>query len=227
MARITDPSTPEELLWREAVELVAELTGSPDSAEALLVAYLPENIGLRYVLEEGYSSPGFPVKSAPDKQGNEPPDDKKWVWVNRDPTPHNQKLWHPDSAAGERLIINREDSSARWTGPPKYLPLKHFKPPPTDFTVRLIFLRRDDIIKVLRFARLLPSAAATSAPPEPPELPRGATERWVFEAMRDNPPRKDDRAYAKNLHKRCPFSTTLKTVQNYVGKYRARFERPE
>jgi hypothetical protein len=163
MARILDPTTPKELLWRDALDLVAELIGEIAPAKALLIAYLPENIRLRYALMDGYRSPGFPAKSATDAQGHEPPEDMKEVWVNRDPTPHDQRFWHPDEAAGERLITHDKDSSFRWKGPPKFLPLPHFKPPPTDFTVTLLWLDRDDIIKVLRFAGLLPPAQV----PEP------------------------------------------------------------
>ena len=60
MARIIlDPTTPRELLWRNALDLVAELTGSITSAKALLIFYLPENIRLRFALMDGYRSPAF------------------------------------------------------------------------------------------------------------------------------------------------------------------------
>ena len=44
MAKILDPTIPEELLWRDAVELVSELTKSSETAEALLLASHAEEV---------------------------------------------------------------------------------------------------------------------------------------------------------------------------------------
>ncbi len=172
-------------------ELVAELTGSLTSAEALLIGYLPENIGLRYVLEEGLSSRDFRSNPLQTSRGANLLTIGRRCGSIATLLRTTKGSGTPTVPLASDFIINREDSSARWTGPPKYLPLKHFKPPPTDFTVQLIFLRRDDIIKVLRFARLLPAAAAT------PEPPKGVTERFVYEWMKDHPPYKGEDDYAQ------------------------------
>jgi hypothetical protein len=225
MARILDPTTLKELLWRDAVVLVAELTGAV--AEELLIAFLPHNIGLRYALLDGWRSPGFPLPVAsagPDKPAVA---DMAEAWINRDPTPHDLQFWHPDTAAGECLTIYREDSSARWTGPRKYLP--GINTPPTDFKVTLIWLWRDDIIKVLRFVGLLPPAGVPAAPaaaPTPKSPPRGKVERWVHDHMKANPPKKGDHEYVGNLHELCPHEAEQKTIANYVGRYRKQFELP-
>jgi hypothetical protein len=57
--------------------------------------------------------------------------------------------------------------------------------------------------------------------------PRGSTERWVYDEMKRNPPRKGDHDYTGRLHERRPDKTiTLKTIQNLVSRYRAQFELP-
>ena len=131
-------------------------------------------------------------------------------WVNRDPTPHDQRFWHPDEAVGERLITYDEDSSFRWSGQPQWLPLPGFKPPPTDFTVTLLWLDRDDIIKVLRFVGLLPpvdvpaareATSQPSSPPPPPPSPladllslppNAPCKLWIAKAVMAYPQQKDE-----------------------------------
>ena len=58
-----------------------------------------------------------------------------------------------------------------------------------------------------------------------PEILEG-TERWVFEQMRDDPPRKGDHGYVQSLfNRRLDKKIKKKTIANNVGKYRKRFER--
>jgi hypothetical protein len=71
--------------------------------------------------------------------------------------------------------------------------------------------------------------ALVSPAPEPgsDSPPRGGTERWVFNEMERDPPRKGDREYARRLWgRRADKSIELKTVRNYVGKHRKRLELP-
>jgi hypothetical protein len=60
------------------------------------------------------------------------------------------------------------------------------------------------------------------------QLPRrGTTERWVYDYMSNNPPPVSDRKekkYSGKVCKLCPSKVEKKTIQNLVGKYRARFE---
>jgi hypothetical protein len=59
-----------------------------------------------------------------------------------------------------------------------------------------------------------------------PKLPRGKTERWVYDQMEAKPPIADDREYVANLHARCPYEVTQKTIANHVGHYRKQFKLP-
>jgi hypothetical protein len=76
-----------------------------------------------------------------------------------------------------------------------------------------------------------PAAQATepSAAPVPPAAPETleGTERWVFEQMRDDPPRKGDHGYVQKVFNRRPDKSIMKkTIANNVGKYRKGFEIP-
>jgi hypothetical protein len=79
--------------------------------------------------------------------------------------------------------------------------------------------------------RSSPTALVTvpNAAPVPavvPETPEG-TDRWVFEQMRDDPPRKGDHGYVQRLFNRRPDKKIKKkTIANNVGKYREQFETP-
>jgi hypothetical protein len=65
---------------------------------------------------------------------------------------------------------------------------------------------------------------AAPVPPVAPETLEG-TERWVFEQMRDDPPRKGDHGYVQKLFNHRPDKRIKKkTIANNVGKYRKRFE---
>jgi len=75
-------------------------------------------------------------------------------------------------------------------------------------------------------AAMVTEPRAAPAPPVAPETLEG-TERWVFEQMGDDPPRKGDHTYVQRLFNRRPDrKIKKKTISNVVGKYRKRFERP-
>jgi hypothetical protein len=102
VAKILDPTTPEELLWRDAVELVAELTKSTATAEALLIAFSPNTIRNRHgVLEGKLSLNRFLSPPKP----------------SRDPMPDEMSFWHPRPNTNEKLDINRRakpDALVAW-----------------------------------------------------------------------------------------------------------------
>jgi hypothetical protein len=76
---------------------------------------------------------------------------------------------------------------------------------------------------------LLSQAIEPSTAPAPPVFldAMGDTERWVYEQMRDNPPRKRDHEYVEKLfNRRLNRSIKKKTIANYVARYRKQFEKP-
>jgi hypothetical protein len=63
--------------------------------------------------------------------------------------------------------------------------------------------------------------------PAEPALAAGGTEAWVFNYVRDNPPKRGDRTYVDRVWRKCPTGVTKKTIQTLVGKHRKRFEVPD
>jgi hypothetical protein len=73
----------------------------------------------------------------------------------------------------------------------------------------------------------LSQAIEPSTAPVPPVVLEalGGTERWVYEQMLVNPPRKGDHKYVEKLfNRRTDKRIKKKTFTNYVGKYRRGFE---
>jgi hypothetical protein len=92
----------------------------------------------------------------------------------------------------------------------------------------LVRLHRDDVASMLRSVGLLPARApAVELAATSPKKLGGTTERWVYEAMKSDPPREGDRGYVRVLWQRRPDKRiTQKTIQNLVGRYRKKFEVP-
>jgi hypothetical protein len=101
-----------------------------------------------------------------------------------------------------------------------------FLPSAPHKVMTLVRLHRDDVASMLRSVGLLPARPAVElAVTSLQEL--GGTERWVYEAMKSDPPREGDRRYVRNLWQRRPDKRVAqKTIQNLVGKYRKQLEVP-
>jgi hypothetical protein len=207
VAKILDPTTPEELLWRDAVELVAELTKSTTTAEALLIAFSPKTIRNRHgVLEGKLSLNRFLSPPKP----------------SRDPMPDEMGFWHPTPNTNEKLDINREQSLMRWSrGISKYA---------TNFKVYPVWVHRDDIIKVLRIVGLLPLLAAPlddtgKRKSDALEPLRGEVDKWVFNRMKKDGSKIFDRSYISDLYELQlelgVLNVSKGRIRNLVGHYRS------
>jgi hypothetical protein len=156
------------------------------------------------------------------------------------PSPYEGCFWRSDAERGIRCKIDYKNSSAHWTGPASAESGRQT----AEYRVKMIRLRHSAVVDFLRGVGLLPLAESEAAaevtpvptveaappsaaePAPPPEL--HGVERWVYDEMKRDPPKKGERGYARRLWERCPYNKTItvKRIQNLVGKYRKEFEVP-
>lgn len=144
--------------------------------------------------------------------------------------------------SGEALEVHWEQSRAVRLSPPLILAPDPDQPYPVRFpnypTMRveidIIRLFRTELDEMLRQVGLMTRPAAPPPPPPPPppptssDLPRPTqegTERWVYDEMDRDRPRRGDRKYVDRLwRRRLDKGIEKGTIKNYVGKYRKQFE---
>jgi hypothetical protein len=204
----------EWLLITTALDLVARYMPREAATEFLLnglsATKRAERICWRYQGKAQFSGHAFPLED--------------YFWVRA------PKVRHEITADGAVIRKGPALVQAKWARKPKGW--KRFKPDEVPYvfdpqgrstTVRLplVQLHRDDILRRLRETGLLPA-------PKQQELT--GTERFVFERMKSNPPRKGDHDYVRTqLYEPRPqefAALDLKTFQNIASRYRKQFEIP-
>jgi hypothetical protein len=221
------------ILLVDARDLVATFTKSRPAAEEFLYDHVGRGplaalvpIRCRYRKCEGHRAVGWLTE---DPDGGPP------IPHNRDPFPSEARFWQPNAATGEKLEVDWDNSTVHWTAPPRWdpkWPRKLFGPePPSDFRVTQIFLHRGDLIAALRSAGYKLEPATEPTPGPSAELSTASesftgVERWVYDQMVANPPRKGDHEYVGKLfNKRPDKKIKEKTVRNLVGRYRKKLEK--
>lgn len=206
---VYDPTTwPEWLLLREVLEIVAAHCHAEQAAAELVLQYA--NRGhFRRVHHASNDRVIWPEHWGKSVHNVSYPVD----FINSRVAYVRQPI-SPYSSIGARQDMLREAG---------------FLPSASHRVMTLVRLHRDDVASMLRSVGLLsaqtPAAIATPSPPLPQEL--SGTERWVYEAMKSDPPRQGDRSYVHALWQRRPDKDIKKkTIGNLVGKYRKQFEVP-
>ena len=141
----------------------------------------------------------------------------------------NENLLPPDYIAMSLMIVGRTEADGR--------PRADVVSSAREAWVQQAYnfeLDTDEVRALLPQLKSSPGSSPAAMVVEPngapvplvtPEILEG-TERWVFEQMRDDPPRKGDHGYVQSLfNRRLDKKIKKKTIANNVGKYRKRFER--
>ena len=228
MAETEYPSTPLRLLLCDARALVAQYTKTEPSAEQLLLDFYAEAktpYGYQYQsADREFAEPG----SRPGR-GIDPGTWRGSAWTRR----LGKRVvvdWQNNMVTEFRTAPDLDDSPRPDLLVKALQLMREFSPVEPVYQIRLVRLHTRDVFAALRWAGLLPplpieAPALTKVPPVPPHL--HGTERWVYEQMRDNPPRKGERGYTRKLWERRPDKDIkFKTFSNLVSKYRKQFEKP-
>ena len=159
---------------------------------------------------------------------------RKCFWLRPEPDETLEVYWEQSRAVrvSPPLILVPDGAGGSY-------PVQFPNYPVMTIEVDIVRLLRTELDAMLRRAGLMAPLAAppsppSSPPPSPPSSPssspppHGTTERWVYDEMEKDPPRRGDRKYVDHLwRRRLDKGIEKGTIKNYVGKYRKQFEMPE